>query len=105
MSIRGYLVKDHKINISKETRVITIIEDRNPIINVWRHTNIFDIIRLNGYDCTSQDSVGEIGCDREDWYNAINGREGRNLSEEEKQIVKEINKYFEKNTYITINCY
>lgn len=105
MSVRAYIKSQEKA-IRIDNKIIRlIVEDLNPLFNVWHHTNLFDLIRYAGYDCTNNDSVGCIGCTAEDWEDIKNEDEFTKLTEEEKSIVPEIDKYFKEHYELELNCY
>lgn len=106
MSVRAYKVIESSDEILENGNIKRIqVEENNCLFNVWHHTNLFDIIRYNGWDCTNDDSVGEIGICVEDWEN-IEKEDFKSLNEIELEIKKEIDEYFNSGEEILIlNCY
>lgn len=106
MSVRAYIVRSASSEVLEDGKIKRIqIEDSGCLFNVWHHTELFDVIRYNGWDCTNDDSVGEIGIYLEDWEN-IEKDDFKHLSKEELEIAKEIDEYFESGEEVLIlNCY
>ena len=123
MSVRAYIVytdfnkQEYVIKRNFNDEEIHCLEKRtyesaNPLFNVWHHTEMFDLIRENGYDSTNNDASGEIGIDKDEYYNALD-----ELSTDEfkkiidldngygKEILKNIDKWFEDNDFLVLNCY
>lgn len=105
MSVRAYIVRGRGA-INTDGKVIrTVVEDFTEIFNVWHHTELFDLIRYNGYDCTNDDSCGEIGIEKCEWED-IEEEDFKKLNDEELEIAKEIDEYFESGEEeLILNCY
>lgn len=107
MSVRAYIVRNEK-TIYEDGKVYRLkIEDTTELFNIWHNTEIFDLIRYGGYDCTNDDSCGEIGITCDEWEEIK--EEGKlNLfkEKEELEIIKDIEEYFESGEEVLVlNCY
>lgn len=123
MSVRAYIVfeKTEREYVTKKFEEcdkpiqclkITRYETTYPLFNVWRHTEIFDLIRYNGYDATDNNCCGEIGIDADEFKTAID-----ELSKAEferiidadngygSKVINKLYMWFERNDYIVLNCY
>lgn len=123
MSVRAYIVytdlyeSEYVIKRNFNDEEIHCVEKKTyesvkPLFNVWHHEQVFDLIRENGYDSTDNDSSGEIGIDKDEYYNAL---EELSLNElykiieldngYGKTILEKIDEWFNDNDFLVLNCY
>lgn len=123
MSVRAYIVYTElsEVNfvvkrnaLDQELHCVERIqyEDDSPLFNIWRHGEIFDLIRYNGYDATDNNGCGEIGIDANEFKEALqelNTYEFKKLLNIDDgygfTIINKLYMYLEDNDFIVLNCY
>ena len=106
MSIRAYIITRTEQGYDEKYRYTLVAQEKEPLFNVWHHTEVFDLIRTYGFDGTNDDSVGEIEIDDEMWDEVKEEEDFSKFSDEEIKILQKIDSYFkEGNEYLTLLCY
>lgn len=87
-------------------------ESRESIFNCWYNTRLVELIADNGYDSRNIDGVGEMGIDKDEFFEAFEA-----LSQEELEEIQNNNcgygaeelnnviKWFNNHDYMVLNCY
>lgn len=115
MSVRGYILRESSIWVTPDKKEIVdrdyegairyVHEDLEYVINIWHQDDLIEeMLNYGAEDYTNHDFVGDVEMGKEDFECMIEHSE-MNFSEEDLESIKDIKKYFDKESdWLILRC-
>lgn len=115
MSVRAYILREDSIWVTPDKKKIVdrdyknairyVHEDLEYVINIWHQDDLIEeMLNYGAEDYTNHDFVGDVEMGKEDFKSMIEHSE-MNFSEEDLESIKDIKKYFDKESdWLILRC-